>query len=81
MGDEPRREPPVDFGEAQFRRRARTATLVVALSLVVLEIVADVVSQLIGLGSFHASEAIVGTLFGGALLIGGLEGLSRLIGR
>lgn len=62
-----------DPEEARFRRKARAATLIVTLALVIAEVAADIFSSLTGIGSFHASEAIVGTLFGGAVLIGGVE--------
>lgn len=71
------RGSPVDPEEARFRRRARGATLGVTLFLVSAEITADIISNLFGVGSFHANEAILGTLFGGALLIGGIEILPR----
>lgn len=69
--------PSFDPDEARFRRRARAATLAVTLFLVSAEVLADIASNLFQIGAFHANEAILGTLFGGILLIGGIE-LPRL---
>lgn len=44
--------------------------LAVTLSLVAAEVLADIASNLWGNGAFHASEAIIGTLVGGAGLFG-----------
>lgn len=71
---------PPDAEEARFRRRARAATLGVTLFLVVAEVLGDVGSGLFGIGNFHANEAIVGTLFGGSLLIGGITILPKIGG-
>lgn len=59
---------PLDPAEAKFRRNARYATLIVTLSLIVLEVVADVVSNVFQIGAFHANEAIIGTLLGGGVV-------------
>lgn len=66
--------------EARFRRKARWVILGVTLMLVTAIVAADIVSQMFSIGTFRANEAILGTLFGGALLIGGLT-LPKLFGR
>lgn len=70
---------PVDPAEAQFRRRARYATLAVTLGLCIAEVLADIVSNLFQIGAFHANEAIIGTLIGGGVLAGvlGISGLRK----
>lgn len=70
MSDE---RPAVDADEARSRRRVRVATVTVTLVLVVAEVAADIVSNLFAIGSFHANEAVIGTLLGCVALLSGVE--------
>lgn len=81
MTDEHGPVGPADPEEQRFRQRMQLGSLVVTLALVSAEVMADVVSGLFSIGSFHASEAIVGTLVGGILVLSGGEALRRLAGK
>lgn len=76
--DKPNAPPDPDPLEAGLRRRLRLISGVTFLGLLFVITIADTFGQAAG---FHANELIFGSLLGAFLLVAGVEGTFKVLGR
>lgn len=76
--DRPTGQPPSDPVEERLRRRLRVIAAIVFLILVAVLALADTFGRSADL---HVSEFVFGSLLGALLLVLGVEGAARLLGR